>query len=435
MALTDKLVAIAAAIREKAGTSEKLTLEEMPIAIAAIETGGGSGGDDGVPNPIMLKGNLSYVFGDNKLDWLINNYGDRIQTSGIDSIDYMFSNATNIEGELPFYINGNSKVSASKAFDGSSVQLPDDFFTHSGMDGKLSNCYGIFSNYQGDRIPSFKQLTGTKVSSAYMFSQAYYVKEIGDLSLNPDALQEMFAHCRMLRACPNITFLGNNHQTYAYSNNKSIFRNCYSLRTIPENVLKTLYNTAATGTNYSFLNDMFYNCYVLEEIAGLSPRTSTQTANLFSTTFGYNYRIKKLVFDKAEDGTPYDVQWKNQTIDLHDAFGWFNAMESNITTDYNSGITADKKVVDNATYQALKNDPDWYSGNVYYSRYNHTSAVETINSLPDASEYLATQSGGTNTIKFRSDAGELTDGGAVGDLTEEEIAVATAKGWAVVYAV
>jgi hypothetical protein len=65
-----------------------------------------------------------------------------------------------------------------------------------------------------------------------------------------------------------------------------------------------------------------------------------------------------------------------------------------------------------------------------YSRYNHDSAVETINSLPDTSAYLA-ENGGTNTIQFNSVSGKLTDGGAINTLTEEEIAVAVARGWTV----
>ena len=101
-----------------------------------------------------------------------------------------------------------------------------------------------------------------------------------------------------------------------------------------------------------------------------------------------------------------------------------------MTTYYNSGITADKQVVDDATYQALKNDPDWFTIDVNYSRYNHDSAVNTINSLPDTSAYLAANSG-TNTIKFKGESGKLTDGGAINTLTETEIAVATAKGWTV----
>lgn len=45
MALTDKLTAIADAIRAKTGDSEKLSLDDMPTAIASIETGGGGGFD------------------------------------------------------------------------------------------------------------------------------------------------------------------------------------------------------------------------------------------------------------------------------------------------------------------------------------------------------------------------------------------------------
>jgi hypothetical protein len=41
MALTNKLTAIADAIRDKTGDTELLTLDQMPVAIQGIETGGG----------------------------------------------------------------------------------------------------------------------------------------------------------------------------------------------------------------------------------------------------------------------------------------------------------------------------------------------------------------------------------------------------------
>ena len=41
--LTDKLTNIANAIRQKGGTTEKLTLDAMPTAISALSTGGGGG--------------------------------------------------------------------------------------------------------------------------------------------------------------------------------------------------------------------------------------------------------------------------------------------------------------------------------------------------------------------------------------------------------
>ena len=93
---------------------------------------------------------------------------------------------------------------------------------------------------------------------------------------------------------------------------------------------------------------------------------------------------------------------------------------------------ADKEVKDATTYEALKNNPDWFTQMPVYSRYNHDSAVETINSLPDTSAYLEAN-GGTNTIQFNSVSGKLTDGGAINTLTEEEIAVAVARGWTVSY--
>ena len=47
MALTDKLTAIADAIREKTGKADALTLDQMPTEIAGIETGGGGGSGGG----------------------------------------------------------------------------------------------------------------------------------------------------------------------------------------------------------------------------------------------------------------------------------------------------------------------------------------------------------------------------------------------------
>jgi hypothetical protein len=157
--------------------------------------------------------------------------------------------------------------------------------------------------------------------------------------------------------------------------------------------------------------------------------SATWATNAF-TGFGLNcYRVQNITFE-TNAGEPIAVNWKAQTIDLSKNVGW--GLSSGMIVNYNSGITVDKEVKDDATYQALKNDPDWFSINVAYSRYNHDSAVATINSLPDASAYLAT-AGGTNTIKFKGNAGSLTDGGAINTLTEEEIAVATNKGWTITF--
>jgi hypothetical protein len=151
------------------------------------------------------------------------------------------------------------------------------------------------------------------------------------------------------------------------------------------------------------------------------------TSNAFMNSFNKCGRIKTFTFE-LDNGAPRVVNWKSQTIDLTDYVGYMY-----VAPYASSGITSDKKVTNNDTYNALKNDPDWWTTDGRYSRYNHDSAVATINSLPDTSAYLA-EAGGTNTIKFKGAAGELTDGGAINTLTEEEIAVATAKGWTVTLA-
>lgn len=56
MALTDKLTAIADAIRAKTGETGGLTLEQMPSAIASIETGGGGGSVDGYCTVTFMNG-------------------------------------------------------------------------------------------------------------------------------------------------------------------------------------------------------------------------------------------------------------------------------------------------------------------------------------------------------------------------------------------
>ena len=170
--------------------------------------------------------------------------------------------------------------------------------------------------------------------------------------------------------------------------------------------------------------------------------SSTSFPNTNSITFATN------------NGEPYKVNWKNQTIDLAGRIGHNNSDWSNSYKDYGQGYWKEKNnIFYNTTdleqaklnYNKLKSQDNWFSWStksgtyegknsvsysLLFSRYNHNSAVETINSLPDTSEYLAS-AGGTNTIKFTGIQGALTDGGAINTLTEEEIAVATEKGWTV----
>lgn len=450
MALINKLNNIGDAIRAKTGKEDKLTLEQMVTEIAAIETGGSepavvealvvtengtytpSEGVDGfspvtvevptgaieIPDEVLTFSNISgtYLFANDRFSWFINNYGDRIITEELTMpTDNLFLNSKNIT-KIPFSINFmyNDRLSSfvidlSSWFEGciNLVGLPHtNKLKVKNMDNIFKGCYRL------KEIPS-------------------YFYENWDWFMD--------------------TFTG----PYEGGNRNNQFRDCYSLRKIPMDFLAHG-NKAMTGTYSCLYYGAFYGCYTLDEIVDLPiPYTATWTSNAFVNTFYACYRLKNMTFALQEDGTPYTMNWKSQTIDLSKYVGYCNwtgngsgvssedlteAQKKTISTDitkYNSGITVDKMVYNDATYQALKDDPDWYyvkpaSGDKepYYSRYNHDSAVETINSLPDTSAYLAS-AGGTNTIKFTGAAGSKTDGGAINTLTEEEIAVATAKGWTV----
>lgn len=242
-------------------------------------------------------------------------------------------------------------------------------------------------------------------------------------NVKPSSTHLLFYNCDYLTSVPEDymdTWDMSYIQTYSYGQMNSMFMNCCRLRTIPTKILSQLWGNQ--GHSYSFLYYAFFMCYSLDEVIGIEPGDGTWSSNAFSYTFYNNWHLKNCIFATNEDGTPKTVKWKSQTINLSISTGYGNLL------DY--GFTKDTQIIDDESYQRLKDHPDAWTKLVKYSRYNHDSAVRTINSLPDTSTYLAT-AGGTNTIKFYSGMGSATDGGAISNLTEEEIAVATAKGWTV----
>lgn len=354
------------------------TYEKVNVNVAS------SGGDIGMED-VVLTGPQAYGCAGALSAKTIELFPDKISTSGITVANHMFYNST-LE-EIPFDIN----------FSGASYY-----------------------------------------SAANFFQGAKNLKSVPAMNnLNSDNLQSLLAGCESVREIPEgwaDTWNLDRFHTYAYSYGQAMFQQCRSLRSIPTSVLKHLYNPA-TGSYSNCYGSMFESCHNLDEIRGLAISPATLTSNVFSGTFSRLNCLRALVFETNEDGSAKTANWKSQTIDLSSSIG-YNKLDYNFTPRdslvYNSGRTLEKCIYDDATYAALKDDSDaWVSGYasenpIYYSLYNHDSAVETINSLPDCSA-----SGGTNTIKFQGEAGLKTDGGAINTLTEAEIAVATAKGWTV----
>lgn len=368
-----------------------------------VPTGGG-----GLPEGALeLTGVATQRFCNDGWNWFIDAYGSQITTKDMTDPSYMFYNSVALES-VPFKINLK----------------------------KLNGAYNVHS-------------------MNYMFNECNKLKVAPDIDLggtNMGSMNTIFYNCQNLKYLPKITNFNVVANTFSNSSNNGCY-NCYSLRSMDGSIYQTIfsYGRAITnkgsiyGSNVHYYG-LFESCASLDEVKNLSvlhfdDNNYSVTANMFNNSFKYCFRLKEMTFEVQADGTPYSVRWSGQTIDLSNCTGWCYASTSyrNRITNYNSGITADKKVTDLDSFNNIARvDPDWWTDDMTYSRYNKKSAINTINSLPDTSAFLASN-GGTNTIKFKSMAGDCWDGNAtsssgglsIGTMTEAEIAVATAKGWTV----
>jgi hypothetical protein len=353
--------------------------------------------------------------------------GNEFKYTPLEMIDAI--NALEMPDIKPIILTGSQNYGCAGELSSQYIKNFGDTITTN----KISLGSNMFYNYTNESIPfelnfSSKGTTGSE-NISNLFSDAKNLKIVPKINnCRPSAMSYIFNGCNSLREIPEDYFDDFDWSyietaTSSYTGNMSyIFYNCYSLRKAPLHIFKHSNKNIAYSQSYFYSG--FYGCYTLDELVGLPiPFTITYTSNMCNNIVSYCSRLKRLTFEMNEDGTPMVKPWKSQVLDLTKAVGYNTSAVSFYV--YNSGITADKEVKDDATYAALKDDADWFTAKVEYSRYNKTSAIETINSLPDCS---AT---GTNTIKFTGKAGEKTDGGAINTLTEAEIAVAAAKGWTV----
>lgn len=337
---------------------------------------------DGAPTAeeLTLTGNCSYAFYGGAFDWIINKYGNLITTNNITQRDYMFCYTT--VSSIPFTLNCADNPTNSDNIDTAMFLGAKNLQVAPNITGYLRN-----------------------VSS-------------------------MFDGCVELHAIPEYDINFDRLHANKYGSIIRIFKDCYKLRSIPTNFLKQLYNL----TEYNYNSCYYYtfeNCYYLDEIVGVPVSPITFTSNCFKNTFNSCKRVKNIIFD-TDNGNAKTANWKSQTIDLSQNGGVGHSAGYSLDTigkDDGYRLTEATQIT-SLNYDTLKDNPDSWATTKEYSRYNHDSAVATINSLPDTSAYLVAN-GGTNTIKFKGASGSATDGGAINTLTEEEIAVATARGWTV----
>ena len=277
---------------------------------------------------------------------------------------------------------------------------------------------------------------------------------------------DVLTETEVLNFLNNFVYQTQNSSVNTNSSNQSCTFSTGSLNNFlnPSNCLKKWHEIINNEQSYSnYTSSPSYNMDGFSRVKELknipipyrNTRAFTSDVHLFGYNSPYFYCTNSIVF-ATNNGEPYKLNWKNQVLSLEGNIGSYTYNWDSNWVNYAQGYWEEKNNIFYKTtdleqaklnYAKLKTQDNWFSFSsasgtyegktgVYYSklfsRYNHDSAVETLNSLPDTSEYLAT-AGGTNTIKFRGYQGALTDGGAINTLTEEEIAVATAKGWTVTF--
>ena len=412
------LTSIGNAIRGKTGSSELLSVPDgMVAAIESITTGSGSGSAVLPEELRVISGNVQYLFSKDYATLYVNTYGKQLTTKDLVNPQMFYGNRT-IE-EVPFDLNISSGYT----------------------NGIFNDCYKL----KKIKDINIANPTNTNNSLNACFENCQSLKEIGVIR-NPmiSNLYYAFSRCKNLNY---ITIEGAVSEDTGVDNMWDAFSGCLGLRELDSSFLKLL--RANDGGGY---NSTFYDCFSMDRIIGfgipISSSSKTHTRNIYSNTFNNCCRLDELTFETNEDGTPKELYANNQVINLSQNVGYCpNSMwdicrtvgdikegqsvpgfydyiqpSASSTDIWNYQITSDKNTED------YYNHKDSWTADYLYSRYNHRSMVNTINTLPDTSTFISSN-GGTNTIIFKSNQGDSSPWGGTSNLTEEEIAVATAKGW------
>ncbi len=432
------LTNIAQAIRSKNGTSTTYKVSEMASAITNLPTGGGSGSLE----PTVLSGDLEMVNYQGRFDEFIQKNPTLFSTANVTNFEYGFSGSTLTR--IPFSINFNGSQVANgltNAFSNMSnlEEMPE---IHGGAYGGFNETFAYTSKLKVVEFADDLNVSGGRgypMGNIFRNSGAEEIRgkmppiAEGLTSNGVNNCGYMFAYCNHLRTIPYDFFstVPNTSNITSSSSGAYAFLGCYSLRGAAPNI-----KFMETG-NKQMYYATFSGCASLDRIINLPVYSQALTSNGFTNCFADCARLEQLTFERNEDGTPKTANWSNQTIDLSVGVGYAPSTQiEDYILNYNSGITADKEIYYNSAssspysiYTQLKDDPDWYTLEVGFSRYDRKSAVETINSLPDVS------SGSGNTIKFNQLAGNMkgsmSDATDMSKLSSSEIAVATAKGWTV----
>ena len=364
--------------------------------------------------------NASYMFSNNSPFYNNSNYYIRRSNfNNVSNMSFMFKNNDKITDLSDITININKDIGAPIA-------------------SAFENCINL------RKLPTFTMSPGSKINinqSSFFLSKCYVLEEnelqkVIYLEPYSNPQQPLFSYNYNIKNV-DLSNMKLNTWDSSYWSYKDFINSEPNLRSLKLPAWNVKQDSKPLGSSY-YLSDSFSEMIMLDSLtfstnADGSPMKAKVKGQSFNVTGNnsYPYGCSRYDMDNytASKGL---MSYPDEPITKDD----------NVFRDMIGSNTTVEKI--KAGYNRVKNRPNWcsfWSGTVTYngtsipasrltSRFNHKSIVEFINTIPDTSEYLAT-AGGTNTIKLNKYQGDLTDEGGVSDLTPEEIAVATAKGWTV----
>lgn len=416
------LTDIADAIREKTGGSGTITPANMPTEIGSISGGGGE--------PIVVDRWITSMSGGLFERLVVDN---NVTFSGINLfnlIDLMKNINKNFFSQQEYENLANQLVlklaKKLELFSGGTRIDNRHCFPQAYSTGSLfiwSNPYTI-DNFDVSNFFIFPETSGKSVSV-----DGYYFLLNRPSAYNESNLRNYLNYTRPI--IKNISDTNNIWRDWCIANSGVRISSggawgiisCWGqwyLNDLPEGYVEWLKFVSNINIgNYSdYLNFLYYECYKLKTAYIPVVSFSSFNAGVRNTP-----RLRHILFVQKGKG------YISNSASLSMAGAGYNRTSGNVTNKQDVCPDA-KKIYDATTYEALKNDPDAWASGLEWSFYGHSAAAETINSLPNQNPCPD----GYNrpcTIIFEQNSGLNTDDGPISNLTAEEIAVATEKGWTV----